>query len=901
MLRRLNLVPFASDASQGAKFGNAVDVDGDRVVVAANLADDSIIGIDVGSVYVFDMVLNSWSETAILEASDRDTGDYFGFALTLSGDRVLVGAHRNNDNGTRSGSAYFFEYTTSWDAGTKVIPSDGAAYDRFGFSVSIDGNKALIGAIGNDDLSSAGSGSVYSYFYNGSNWVNTQLILHTDSERFTDSFGSAISLDGDRAIIGSAYDDGDQGPNFNSGAAYIFDVDEKPVAVMDVITVSEDNFNVIIDVLFNDTDPDGGAKVITTVTQPSNGTTTIEFSDTIIQYSPNADYCNDGITTDHFAYTVNGGSTATVEIIVRCIDDLPVAVDNGVEINEDFDVNIQVLNNDTDIDGGPKFIDSYTQPNNGSVTLSGSTLDYAPDADYCNDGINTDDFTYTLNGGSTATVSVFVNCADDLPEAVADTAIVNEDADAVVLVVLANDTDVENDPVSIISMSQPSNGTVVNNGNNVSYSPDENYCNDGNTTDDFTYTINGGASAGVAVTVTCVDDAPVAVDDNTTLNEDANAVTILILNNDTDIDDGPMLITDITQPSNGNLINNSNNVTYTPNENYCNNGNTTDDFTYTLNGGSSAKVSITVSCIDDLPVAVTDTTVINEDATAIIIDVLANDTDVDGGTMEIGSITQPSNGTTSFTANNVTYTVDADYCNMPFSADNFTYTLTDGASALVNVIVNCVNDAPGFVIDGDLNFDSTGPQQVSIANFADNFVFGPSNESTQQIVGFNVVVNSDGSNIIDTISLDNNGTLNIDFTLNTGVAIISAVMQDNGGTSNGGIDTSNPVEFNISFSDIIFSNGFEDQGGEFTVINLLETIALISPNKKQPIYDYNSDSIEFYDHWLELDLDYSSYTTLNRVKQWLNEILLLESPNAGFDQDGMKNIDDTNQILFNLN
>ena len=1074
----------ASDASENAAFGHAVDVDGDRVVVSANLADDAVIGINVGNVYVFEKVINSWNETALLGAPDRDTGDGFGGAISLSGDKLIVGASTNDDNGLNSGSAYFFEYTTSWDAGTKVIASDGATNDNFGYSVSIDGNKALIGAISNDDLNSGNSGSVYSYFYNSSNWVNTQLILHTDSTRFTDSFGSDISLDGDRAIIGSAFDDQDQGQTFNSGAAYIFDVDEKPVAVLDTVIINEDIFSTNITVLNNDTDPDGGTKIITAVSQPSNGATTIEFSDTIIKYFPNANYCNDGVSTDDFTYTVNGGSTTTVEVTVTCIDDLPVAVDNGVEINEDLgvvfirvlnndtdvdggplfvdsytqpsngtvgtsgptlsyspgnnycndsintdnftytlnggstatvsvfvncvddlpeavadtvvvnedagafvlvvlandtdvendpisissvsqpsngtvvnnginvtytpdenycndgnttddftytinggasasvvvtvtcvddlpvavdngvEINedlgvvfIRVLNNDTDVDGGPLFVDSYTQPSNGTVGTSGPTLSYSPDDNYCNDSINTDNFTYTLNGGSTATVSVFVNCVDDLPEAVADTAVVNEDAGAVVLVVLANDTDVENDPISISSVSQPSNGTIVNNSINVTYSPDENYCNDGNTTDNFTYTINGGASASVAVTVTCVDDLPVAVEDIASLDEDDSSVVLFILENDTDVDDGPKLITSITQPFNGNLINNSNNVTYTPNENYCNDSITTDDFTYVLNGGSSATVSISVNCIDDLPVATDDTAFINEDDNTMVIDVLSNDTDVDGGIKEIGSITQPNNGTVSFTANNLSYTVDNNYCNFILAPDTFTYTLTDGSTASVLVFVNCINDAPSFMIDGDLDFDSTGNSQVSITNFADNYIFGPENESTQQIIGFNVSINSDGSSVIDTISLDNNGTLNIDFTLNTGVAIVSVVMQDNGGTNDGGIDTSNPVEFNVSFTDVIFSSGFEDQGGEFAVLSLLETIALNYPNEIHPVYDFATDSIEFYGHWLELESDYSINITLNRVKLWLNEILSLESPNTDFDQDGTINTDDLSPFI----
>jgi VCBS repeat-containing protein len=107
------------------------------------------------------------------------------------------------------------------------------------------------------------------------------------------------------------------------------------------------------------------------------------------------------------------------------------------------------------------------------------------------------------------------------------------------------------------------------------------------------------------VTVTCVDDPPVAVDDAATVVEDSGANTIDVLANDTDVDGGPMAIQSVTQPANGAvaITNSGADLTYAPNADYCNDGRAPlDTFTYTLNGGSTATVSVTVTCVDDGPV-----------------------------------------------------------------------------------------------------------------------------------------------------------------------------------------------------------------------------------------------------------------------------------------------------------
>ena len=186
-------------------------------------------------------------------------------------------------------------------------------------------------------------------------------------------------------------------------------VDDSPTAVNDAATVGEGSAAGAVDVLANDTDVDGGSKMIAAVTQSTNGTVAVTGGGTGLTYQPNAGYCNDapGTPGDTFTYTLNGGSTATVTVTVACSDDPPTAVADTATVGEDSAASaIDVLANDTDTDGGPKTISSVTQPTNGAVVVTGggTGLTYQPTADYCN--ATPDSFTYTLNGGSIATVSV---------------------------------------------------------------------------------------------------------------------------------------------------------------------------------------------------------------------------------------------------------------------------------------------------------------------------------------------------------------------------------------------------------------------------------------------------------------------------------------------------------------
>jgi VCBS repeat-containing protein len=482
----------------------------------------------------------------------------------------------------------------------------------------------------------------------------------------------------------------------------------------------------------------------------------------------------------------------------------PVAVNDAATVAEDSSATmIDVLANDSDPDNDPFTIISASDPANGTVevAIDGLSLTYQPDANYCNDASSTDDFIYTLDpGGATAIVSVTVTCVDDMPAAVDDTASVAEDSGAATIDVLANDTDVEGNPFSIASVTQPANGIVAitSGGADLTYQPNANYCSSGSTTDNFTYTLTpGGATATVAVTVTCVDDAPVAVNDAATVLEDSGANAIDVLANDTDVDGGPKIVNSVTQPVNGTVVitNGGAGLSYQPNANYCNNGSPTDYFTYTLSlGGSTATVSVTVTCVDDAPVAVNDTATVLEDSGATTINVLANDTDTDGGSISIDSVTQPVNGVVAITNGgaDLSYQPNANACNNGSPTDDFTYTLTPGGStATVAVTVTCVNDAPDFTLPASPNqsvVQDSGPQ--SVAGFATNINAGPANE-TGQTLTFSV---SNNNNSLFSSQPDiDESTGDLTYTPAGGAigqATVSVSLTDDGGTDNGGLATS---------------------------------------------------------------------------------------------------------------
>jgi hypothetical protein len=364
----------------------------------------------------------------------------------------------------------------------------------------------------------------------------------------------------------------------------------------------------------------------------------------------------------------------------------------------------------------------------------------------------------------------------------------------------------------------------------VSYKPAANFCTTLASaqfaTDTFTYTLSPAAvaplnpassTATVTVTVNCVDDNPVAVADTFT---GANAATedtakiLTVLTNDTDVDCapfagglcGPIKITNVTQPANGTvqISVGQDTLTYTPNANYCNGDNPAmESFMYTLNGGSTTIVSVGVVCVNDPPQFTkgADQTVLEDAGAQTVVGWATN---ISAGPNEPGQtvvfqVIGDSNPTlfTSLPAvgptGTLTYTPAADANGIAVitirAQDNGGGNDTSSPQTF-QITVTPVNDAPSFTGGGPVS--STGITPFS-AGWATAFSAGPANESGQAVAHYNLALSSTTGNLGFAAgpAIDVAGNLTYTPTEGTnGSATYAVTVTDNGGTANGGVDTS---------------------------------------------------------------------------------------------------------------
>ena len=206
----------ASDAEAFNEFGWSVSISGNYAIVGAPVDDNG--GTDKGSAYIFVRDGESWTVQAKLTASDAAGGENFGNSVSISGDYAIVGAYEDDDDGTNSGSAYLFVRDgQNWTEQAKLTASDATTSDLFGWSVSISGDYAIVGAIWDDDAGGT-AGSAYLFVRDGQSWTEQAELTASDAAAF-DQFGYSVSISGEYAIIGARFDD-DGGSN--SGSAYLY-------------------------------------------------------------------------------------------------------------------------------------------------------------------------------------------------------------------------------------------------------------------------------------------------------------------------------------------------------------------------------------------------------------------------------------------------------------------------------------------------------------------------------------------------------------------------------------------------------------------------------------------------------------------------------------------------------
>jgi len=533
---------------------------------------------------------------------------------------------------------------------------------------------------------------------------------------------------------------------------------DAPVAANDSANTNEDT-NVIVDVLANDSDVDGDTLSVTAVSA-SAGAASVNANGDVL-YTPPADF-NGPVTLNYTVSDGNGGTdSASVSVTVNAVNDAPVANPDSGTANEDTTVTIDVLTNDTDVDGDTLSITDATSPN-GSVTFSGNNITYTPTADF--NGATTVTYTISDGAGGTAsgTVTINVSNINDAPVASDDSATTNEDT-AVVINVLANDTDIDNDALSVSSVSATNGSAVVNGGGNVVFTPAADY--NGSATVTYTVTDGNGGSdnASVSVSIAAVNDNPIANPDTASVNED-ESVSINVLANDTDVDGDTLSVANASVTA-GSVQVVGNQVNYTPDADF--NGSAT--ITYTIEdgagGSANSTVAVTVVNVNDAPVANNDTASVDEDS-SVVVNVIANDTDVDNDTLELTAVNASTGTATINSDGNLLYTPDADYN----GAATVTYTVSDGNSgsdsATVSITVNPVNDNPVAAADtGNVQEDETVIINA-LANDSDidgdslQLSAASSSQGTATITGDNT--------LSFTPSADFNGTATISYSVSDG-------------------------------------------------------------------------------------------------------------------------------------
>ncbi|HIF5986112.1 TPA: tandem-95 repeat protein [Vibrio parahaemolyticus] len=471
-----------------------------------------------------------------------------------------------------------------------------------------------------------------------------------------------------------------------------------PVAdiVADKATVVEDT-STIINVLGNDTF-ESTDKVVSLDAEngPKNGTVIVN-NDGTVTYTPDDNYVGE----DTFTYIVTSGGVSestTVEVNVTPVNDAPVAKDDIATTQEDTAVTIDVLPNDTDVDGDKLSIESVSVPKEqGTVEVVDGKLVFTPAENFNGDA----EITYTVTDGALAdqaTVKVTVNAVNDTPVVesnIADQTLA-EDFTPYTIDLNTAFSDVDNvDGELTFSVSGNSNiqVAIVNGIATITPTADWN----GSETLTFTATDPSGESVSQTVNFTVAPVVDIEAD-STNVVEDTPTI-INVLGNDTFEGKDKVVSLDAENgPKNGTVIvNNDGTVTYTPNDNYVGK----DTFTYIVTSGGvseSTTVEVNVTPVNDAPVAKDDIATTQED-TAVTIDVLPNDTDADGDKLSVESASVPKEqGTVEVVNGKLVFTPTEN-----FNGDaEITYTVTDGQltdEAKVTVTVNPVNDAPTIKVD----------------------------------------------------------------------------------------------------------------------------------------------------------------------------------------------------------
>ena len=413
----------------------------------------------------------------------------------------------------------------------------------------------------------------------------------------------------------------------------------------------------------------------------------------------------------------------------------PTQGNEYLAINEDAQpVTItNLLVNNSDLDNDPLSITTVNSNVPGTFLYNNGngTILYYPAPDYC--GLDT--IIYGVSDGFvvvTDTLFLTINCVNDAPTQGNETMTVNEDAPATATPdLLANNSDVENDPISLGAIvSGPSNGSFTNNGNNTyNYTPNPNFCG----SDTVYYEVTDGSLVTVdriIIFVTCINDAPTNGNEYITMNEDNSGSTANnLLANNSDIEGDFLTVGNFFYTGSNTYVYNSNGtVTFTPAPNWCG----TDMIVYEVSDGTDITLDtifVTVVCINDIPTSGNEMVYTDINTALNNIDILANNTDVETANLIVSSPAFPyttvQGGTVVINGDQtINYTPPVDFEGL----DSMFYQVCDDntptpgcVTDLIVFVVSPDTDNDGVVNYFDLDDDNDGiPDLVEILTALNN-------------------------------------------------------------------------------------------------------------------------------------------------------------------------------------
>ncbi|MDR7090925.1 retention module-containing protein [Cellvibrio fibrivorans] len=737
------------------------------VTIGVNSLNDDPVASDLNLTTAEDTAVNG-----AISATDAES-DPLSYSVTgnpANGTVVLnpaTGTFVYTPNANYNGSDSFVVTISDGNGGTTtsnvviVVTPDNDAPTAADLNLTTDENAPVNGAISANDP----DGDALSYTVTG-NPAQGTVVLNPVTGTFTYTPNAGYNGSDSFVVIVS---DGNGGSTTSTVTIGVNPVNDAPVANADSINVAEGGVATTLvggatSVLANDTDADLDALTAVLVTGPANGTLTLNADGTF-------SYLHDGseTTTDSFTYKVNDGTedgnTVTVNINVTPVNDAPVTVADSITVNEGGTATLlesgatSVLANDSDAENSPLSAILVSGPAHGTLTLNANGT-----FSYTHNGSETtsDSFTYRANDGTNngniVTVQIAITPVNDAPIAVNDTANVDEGS-SVMVAVRTNDSDPEGGVLTVASVSQGANGSVVIDavtGNPV-YTPNTGFS--GN--DSFTYTVQdpSGVTATATVNVVVKANAPsVLVQDLDSAPED-NDVTGNVLTNDTDSDDtltvASFQISGLGSFTAGQtaliagvgslVVNTDGSYVFDPVADW--NG-AVPQVTYTTNTGFSSTLDITVTPVNDAPVAVDDFYTINEDDVwsmpLPVSDLVTNDSDPDGDSVRVVILENAVNGTLSVVSGNLVFTPNAEFS----GTASFDYRITDDkggvdkGTVFINVVA--VND-PTQAID---DFKTVAEGSNATGNVLTNDVDPDSNP---QVASF--VINGTTYNANDSVTL----------------------------------------------------------------------------------------------------------------------------------------------------